>query len=155
MDGTNLKQVTGGKTDSVPTVSPDDQWVVFTSGQEAKSVLMRVPSVGGPASKLTDYPVSSPSISPDGNWIACEYFTPNQSASLAIVPFTGGQPARVFPQTVEILAPIRWTPDGLAISFLNSMNGATNVWEQPVAGGALKRMTDFPSGDVLCRPTRC
>ena len=148
LDGSNLKQLTAGSADSFPAVSPDNHWVVFTRRQDGKSVLMRVPSAGGPAAQLPHYPSSSPSVSPDGKWIACEYFTPNQPASLAVVPFAGGQPANVFPQTAEVVGPIRWTPDGHAISFLYSATG-DNIWEQPVTGGQLKPVTNLPEETVL------
>jgi len=60
--------------------------------------LMKVPSEGGPSSQLTDYSAELPSVSPDGKWIAYLYsLGQNQPASLAMVPFAGGQPAKVFP----------------------------------------------------------
>ena len=81
-----------------PAISPDGRWVVFRQLQGGKCVLMKVSSEGGPASQLTDYTSGLPSVSPDGKWIACFYFpSQNQPASLAMVPFAGGQPAKVFP----------------------------------------------------------
>ena len=52
MDGTNLKQLTQGKEDIDPAISPDGQWVVFTRTQGGKYVLMKVPSGGGPTARL-------------------------------------------------------------------------------------------------------
>ena len=98
LDGSNLKQLTEGKEDLCPAVSPDGRWVVFNSSQGGKHVLMKVSSEGGSASQLTDYTSTRPSVSPDGKWIACFYFPgQNQPGSLAMVPFAGGQPAKVFP----------------------------------------------------------
>jgi Tol biopolymer transport system component/tRNA A-37 threonylcarbamoyl transferase component Bud32 len=150
MDGTNLKQLTQGETDGEPTISPDGQWVVFTSSQGSKTVLMKVPSKGGPAAQLTDYNSSSPSVSPDGKWIACVYITPeNQPNSLAMVPFGGGQPTKVFPLPASAGFLALWTPDGRAISFVNRVNGVDNVWEQPVAGGPPKPVTHFISDKIF------
>jgi Tol biopolymer transport system component len=73
----------------------------------------------------------------------------NQPASLAMVPFAGGQPAKVFPLPVTSDAPLLWTPDGHAISFVNSVNGVGNIWEQPVAGGPPKPVTHFTSDLVF------
>jgi Tol biopolymer transport system component len=115
MDGGNLKQLTEGNDNFRPAVSPDGRWVVFSS-QQGKSVLMKVPSGGGPASQLTDYNSFFPSVSPDGKWIACWYFPPqNQPIRLAIVPFAGGQPAKVFPMPVTSGGDVHWTPDGHAV----------------------------------------
>ena len=141
MDGSNLKQLTEGKEDLCPAISPDGRWVVFNRSQGGKYILMKVPSEGGPASQLTDYTSIRPSVSPDGKWIACFYFPgQNQPGSLAMVPFAGGQPAKVFPlPAAGRLLPFVWTPDGRAISFINSVNGVDNIWEQPVTGGPPSR----------------
>ncbi|HMD83778.1 MAG TPA: hypothetical protein VKO18_03650 [Terriglobia bacterium] len=150
MDGGNLKQLTQGKADSYPSISPDGQWVVFSRSQGGKFTLMKVPSEGGPASPLTDYNSGWPSVSPGGKWIAC-FYSPdqNQNVSLAMVPFAGGQPAKVFPLPATAGGPFVWTPDGHAISFVNNVNGVGNVWEQPVAGGPPKPVTLFTSDKIF------
>jgi len=150
LDGGNLKQLTEGKENFRPAVSPDGLWVVFTSQQGGKSVLMKVPSGGGPTSQLTDYNSFFPAISPDGKWLACWYFPgENQPPRLAIVPFTGGQPAKVFLLPVTSGGDVHWTPDGHAVSFLNRVNGTVNVWDQPVAGGPPKPVTHFTSDRIF------
>jgi Tol biopolymer transport system component len=152
MDGSNLKRLTEGKMDVVPAISPDGQWVVFTRVGGGKWVLMKVPSGGGPASRLTDYNSYWASLSPDGRWVACVYSPgQNQPLSLAMVPFAGGQPAKVFPlpATASTDKPIHWTPDGRAISFINTVNGIGNIWEQPVAGGPPKAVTHFTSDKIF------
>ncbi|HKE30490.1 MAG TPA: protein kinase [Candidatus Angelobacter sp.] len=149
MDGGNVKQLTEGEDDFRPAVSPDGLWVVFSRRQGSKSVLMKVPSGGGPVSALTDYNSYFPSISPDGKWIACWYFPdPNQPRALAIVPFAGGLPAKVLPVPDTSGGDVHWTPDGHAVAFLNRVNSAVNVWEQPVAGGPPKPVTHFTS-DII------
>ncbi len=150
MDGRNQKQLTQGKLNYVPDVSPDGRWVVFTSSQGGKKVLMTVPSEGGQMSQLTDYYSYDPSVSPDGKWIACRYLPgQNQSASLAMVPFMGGQPTKIFPLPATFGAPLHWTPDGRAISFINTVNGVSNIWEQPVEGGPPKSVTHFNSDKIF------
>jgi eukaryotic-like serine/threonine-protein kinase len=150
MDGGNLKQLTEGKADSFPSISPDGQWVFFSSSQGGKFTVMKVPSDGGPASPVTGYNSGWPSVSPDGKWIAC-FYSPdqNQPVSLAMVPFGGGQPAKVFPLPATTGGPFIWTPDGHAISFVNNVNGVGNIWEQPVAGGSPKPVTHFTSDKVF------
>ena len=149
MDGGNVKQLTKGEDDFRPAVSPDGLWVVFSRRQGKKSVLMKVPSGGGPVSALTDYNSYFPSISPDGKWIACWYFPdPNQPTALAIVPFAGGLPVKVLPVPDTSGGDVHWTPDGHAVAFLNRVNSAVNVWEQPVAGGPPKPVTHFTS-DII------
>jgi len=150
MDGGNLQRITQGKVDSTPAISPDGQWVVFSRREGGNSVLMKVSSAGGPASQLADDNLSWPSVSPDGKWIACVFAAPqNQPDSLAIIPFAGGHPAKVFPLPSTATVPLHWTPDGHAITYLNSLNGVGNVWEQPVAGGPPKAVTHFTSDSIF------
>jgi hypothetical protein len=75
-----------------------------------------------------------------------------------MVPFSHGQPARVFslPATFggssyfwESPMPIHWTPNGRSISFVWSVNGVDNIWEQPVAGGPPKQVTHFTSDSIF------
>ncbi len=150
MDGSNLKQLSDGTQDVLPAVSPDGKWVVFTRLAGGKYTLMKVSSEGGPATPLTDYALRAPSISPDGKWIACEYFPgPNQPIGVALIPFEGGLPAKVFALPRSYDQPLRWTPDGGAVSFTNSVSGVDNIWEQPVRGGPRKPVTHFTSGKIF------
>jgi Tol biopolymer transport system component len=111
---------------------------------------MKVPSEGGPASQLTDYNSYFPSVSPDGRWIACWYRPgQNQPSSLALLPFAGGQPAKVFSLPAAYGRPFLWTPDGRTISYINNVNGVSNIWEQPVTGGAPQPVTHFTSDKIF------
>jgi Tol biopolymer transport system component len=153
IDGSNLKRLTEGKADQKPAISPDGQWVVLNRIEGGKWFLMKVPSGGGPASQLTDYTSWMPSVSPDGKWIACFYIpSQDQPPSLAMVPFAGGQPAKVFPLPPTVtdgIAPIVWTPDGRGISYINNVNGVGNIWEQPVTDGLPKPVTHFTSDKIF------
>jgi hypothetical protein len=73
----------------------------------------------------------------------------DQPASLAIVPFAGGQRAKAFLLPVTSDLPLLWTPDGHAIAFINSVNGVGNIWEQPVTGGPPKALTHFTSDKIF------
>ena len=149
-DGGNPKPLTVGRNNFRPAVSPDGQWVVFTSEQGGHSVLMKLPSTGGTPIQLTDYNSFFPAVSPDGKWIACWYFSgQDQPAQLAIIPFAGGQPSKVFTLPATSGGNIHWTPDGRSVAFLIRGDGAVNVWTQPVAGGPPKQVTHFASENIF------
>jgi Tol biopolymer transport system component len=42
-----------------------------------------------------------------------------------------------------------WAPDGKGIRFGLTRNGAGNIWEQPLTGGAPQQLTKFPSGLIF------
>src|ERR1017187_6070852 len=152
MDGRGPKRLTAGRQDSFSAVTPDGRWIVFSSLQGDKSILMRAPAGGGAATALTDYYSDRPAISPDGRWIACCCSAGrNQSLSLAIVPIAGGPPAQVFalPATAVRSSELAWTPDGRAVSFINQLSDAGNIWNQPVAGGSSKPITHFAADQIF------
>src|SRR5215469_4078498 len=149
-DGGNPKPLTVGRNNFRPAVSADGQWVVFTSEQGGHSVLMKLPSTGGTPIQLTDYNSFFPAVSPDGKWIACWYFSgQDQPVQLAILPFAGGQPAKVFTLPATSGGNIHWTPDGRSVAFLIRGDRAVNVWTQPVAGGPPKQVTHFTSENIF------
>lgn len=41
---------------------------------------------------------------------------------------------------------LTWSPDGKALQYLMTRNGAGNVWEQPLSGGDPHQFTHFTSG---------
>ncbi len=137
---------TGGAN---PHCSPDGKWVVY----EGVSALMKVPIGGGVATRLTDQACEQPGISPDGSWIAClyRYDSPERGPKLAIIPFAGGPPARLFdlpPTFDDNCCPFVWTPDGRAIAFVDKRGGTGNLWAQPVAGGPAKQLTHFTTEGI-------
>jgi Tol biopolymer transport system component len=152
VDGRNPKRLTGGRQDSISAISPDGRWIVYSSVQGDKSILMKAPADGGAATALTDYYSDRPAISPDGRWIACYYSAGrNQALSLAIVPIAGGAPAQIFalPATAAPGSQLAWTPDGRAVSFINQVSDAGDIWNQPVAGGSPEPVTHFAADRIF------
>ena len=157
-DGRNKKLLTPkGQGGILPAISPDGKWIVFVRGEGSKFHLVKVASDGGPETELTDKVHDSaywPTISRDGKWIAFLYYrsgtTHTVPPTLAIIPFAGGKPVKVFPVPPTCHVPFVWTPDGGSVSFVNwnPITDVTNIWEQPVAGGAPKQLTHFTSDKI-------
>jgi Tol biopolymer transport system component len=86
----------------------------------------------------------SPDVSPDGKWIAYSYqdknATPKQG--VAIMAFEGGSPTR----RVDVPKGLfRWAPDGRSLLYIKYEGDASNIWSQPIAGGAPRQITHFKS----------
>ena len=151
IDGSNPQQLTHGSIDNFPHCSPDGQWVVYMSNVSGMRTLWKISINGGEPVQLTDKLSSRPIVSPDGKLIACYYLDeqPNSLLKIVAIPFAGGQPTKVFDIPVAALTaipdPLRWTPDGRALTYLTTRGGISNIWSQPVDGGAPKQLTDFKS----------
>jgi Tol biopolymer transport system component len=92
------------------------------------------------------------SVSPDGKLLAYPYSQYTNAVAhgwtLAIVPIGGGPPVK----TLEVsggIRNLRWSPDGKSLEYLLTRNEATNLWEQPLAGGGPRKMTKFTSGHMF------
>ncbi|HEY2857172.1 MAG TPA: winged helix-turn-helix domain-containing protein [Terracidiphilus sp.] len=144
-------RLTAGTQDFSPSFTPDGESVVYAGIQADKTVLMKVPTQGGTPTVLTSYNADHPSVSPNGEWIACWYVPQSdQPPVLAILPITGGPPTRTFivPPTATA-SPLAWTPDGRAVSFVNHEKGVSNIWQQPVSAGSAVAITHFKSGTIF------
>ena len=88
----------------------------------------------GKAVQLTDHaqPVSHPSVSPDGRWVAY-YAIEKGTRCLWVVPAAGGQAARVTDGPRDTDAD--WSADGRHLLFAREEKGIKNLWQVPVREG--------------------
>jgi Tol biopolymer transport system component len=127
--------------------SPNGKWVLFGSGTH----LYRIPVEGGSATEISPLNSTFGVISPDGKWIAyvyAEHVGATTVNKMAVGPAEGGKPQQVFTQAGDAEG-LRWAPDGKGVEYLLTRKGATNVWEQMLAGGEPKQATNFTSGRIV------
>jgi TolB protein len=153
-DGGNLKQLTAGEGDRFPQSSPDGRWVVFQSRRSGALRAWKVSIDGGEPVRLIDKWTSNPTVSPDGNLVACFYREdqPNAPIKVAIIAFAGGDPVKVLdlPRPSFTSDPgLRWTPDGRALTYIDTVNGVSNIWSLPLDGGPPKQLTDFKTDQIF------
>lgn len=152
VDGTNPVQLTFGSGEIQPISTPDGKWIVYTNGGTetpiAKRTIWKIPFEGGEPVQITDKPSHWADVSPDGKYIAC-WYKPDENTpfKIAVIPIEGGQPIKIFDITPT--SPIRWTPDGGAISFVKTVDAVSNIWNQPVNGDAPKQITQFTSEQII------
>ena len=128
--------------------SQDGKWVLYSSGKR----LYRIPIEGGSATEIgTPSPTSTfGAISPDGKSVAYVFTegVPVAVRRMAVAPAEGGQPQHVFALPGDAQE-LRWAPDGRGVEYLLTRKGASNVWEQMLAGGEPRQLTNFASGTIL------
>jgi Tol biopolymer transport system component/DNA-binding winged helix-turn-helix (wHTH) protein len=150
-DGANPTQLTYGNTESYPSMSPDGGWVAYNSIEQSGASLWRLNLKTRAQVRLTEQSGLFPSVSPDGKLIACFYVDPVGSApTLALIrPDDGSIFKRLeIPMTTFAFAGLRWTPDGRAVTYVNSIQGVGNVWMQPLDGSQPRPVTHFDSGEI-------
>jgi Tol biopolymer transport system component len=148
-DGSNPVRLTNGYYDDMASVTRDGKWVVYYA---AKSI-NKVPVEGGVPVPLIEKPTNSPALSPNGRFLA--FFTNDQQGEVAwhIEVYdlqTLVRTARIEPaEAINPAANLRWTPDGSELSYVSSADGASNVWQQPLLGGAPRQVTHFKDAEIL------
>ncbi len=155
LDGSKVQQLTFGVQDSNwPQFSVDGKWVIYHhTGAEAMWNLWKVPVAGGPAVQLTTKLSTNPAVSPVDGRIACWFSEDGVRPRLllAVLPSEGGdKPLRRFevPSGVATDSPLRWTPQSKGVSYINNIGGSSNIWVQPLDGGAAYPVTNFSWGQI-------
>lgn len=68
---------------------------------------------------------------------------------LAVLPISGGAPTSVFDAPYSINRVVQWTPDGEHLAFVVTRGGVSNIWTQPISGGAPAQLTNFKTDRIF------
>jgi len=130
--------------------SPDGKWIFYA----AKGKIHRMLAEGGASGEVATVPGNSGAwflaMSPDGSLVGFMYQegSPVPVIKAGVVSASGGET-----QFISTLPPgfgsLRWSPSGKTLQYSLTRNGATNIWEQPLAGGAPRQITRFTSGRIF------
>jgi Tol biopolymer transport system component len=131
--------------------SPDGTWVAVSLFNQRKDYRFPMPQ-GGRIEILTPPGNSagfSPVVAPDGNSMAFIYQegTPVPLLKIGLASGMGG-PSRHIADLPIGAERLRWKPNGKSIQYLLTRDGATNIWEQSLAGGDPHQITHFPNGKI-------
>ncbi len=155
LDGRNAFRLVAGSGEQFPVVSPDMKWVIYENTpmytQPESSAIFRIPFEGGEPLQLAPVPSQQANVSPDSRLVAFTHKpTPNSKWMIAIVSINGGPIVRLF--DLPAVSPVRWTPDGKAISYIKTENGVANLWAQPIDGSQPYQITKFIADGI---PSYC
>jgi TolB protein len=145
VDGSNPKQLTYGVQGRNPFFSPDGKWVFYFDGAGHAS---KVPIEGGePVQLASPYSeILARGFSPDGKLFA--YIPTGVGAQgkklVAIASAMTGEPIKTIDLPRGAMPRLmQWTPDGRAITYINTSKNVSNLWMQPLDGGSPIQLTDF------------
>jgi serine/threonine protein kinase/Tol biopolymer transport system component len=156
-DGSGPKQLTFEATESTwPVFSADGKWVLFQHADpETPHALWRVSIDGGKPERVADAKSIRPTISPDGKLIAFWYNDGQQVSrwQLKVINYDSGATFNIFDVApvvqVQWDTPLRWSPDGKFVVYVDHSRGIDNLWGQPIDGGAAKQLTNFDDSRIF------
>jgi len=152
LDGSDAAAITGGELLS-PICSPDEKFVYYLNFARHPKGIQRISTEDGStasvAKVLGDTLFGNLAISPDGALLAYPYqqYSPPLVA-LAVLSSKGGPPIKQF-RMPGFLGHVRWAPKGDALQYLQTQDGATNLWEQRLEGGGPRQLTHFSVGQIF------
>jgi TolB protein len=151
LDGANQRFLTNsGPFALTPQVTPDGQWVIFTTNDQRNPRLYKVSVDGGEPVQISDKLIWRPQISPDGSQIACLYHEIwNEPYKIAILPLAGGEPVKVFDIPSGPSRLLRWSYDGRALYYTDERDGISNIWRLTIdKDGPGTQITNFTEGVI-------
>jgi Tol biopolymer transport system component len=131
-----------------PDCSPDGSEVVYSDGS---GHIRKISIDGGPTVELSKSQAYSPVISPDARFVAWMLFDEATRKSREVIaPLAGGPPLRTMDLPNDTETPwVRWTPDGKALSYIQTNNGVSNLWRASIDGSTPTQLTHFTSGQIF------
>ena len=150
-DGTHLMKLSSGDL-AYPGCSPDGKFVYYVNRHRPQK-LWKVSTEGGSpveiGTGMGEGVTGWLDVSPDGKMFSYPFDQYRPTAwKIAVIPVSGGPAMKIF-DVPGGANRVRWSPAGAALQYLVTQNGATNIWEQPLAGGKPKQLTKFTSGRIL------
>jgi eukaryotic-like serine/threonine-protein kinase len=148
-DGSNPVRLAPSVDESI--CSSDGSWLAYALEDSSGTAIYRLPIEGGTPTQIASAPGGGDLyISPDGKFVVYSFQEgkPVPQSKFAVISAAGGPPLHVFPLPPGSNS-LRWSPDGKAVQYLLTRDGAANVWEQPLAGGQPRPVTHFTNGVIL------
>ncbi|MDX1481875.1 MAG: winged helix-turn-helix domain-containing protein, partial [Woeseiaceae bacterium] len=125
-----------------PDVAPDGSSLVFSSNRSGHYEIWTSDDAGRDLRRLTDLAggfTAHPRYSPDGTRIAFDA-RPGSHARIFVMPAAGVEPRALTPDGVDAYAPT-WSPDGSALYYASTENGALDLWQFRFADGTRRVIT--------------
>jgi eukaryotic-like serine/threonine-protein kinase len=159
VDGANLTRLSDGKRDTIPTCSADSKLAYFVDADGNR--VKRVPVDGGTPEIVPGSIVPHALIvqaffldhSPDGHLLPILVIVgaENQVHKIALIPVDSESQAqvRLLDPNPAVADAARFTPDGKALVYPITQQGADNLWMQPLDGSAGRQITNFKSDQIF------
>jgi eukaryotic-like serine/threonine-protein kinase len=148
-NGANAVELAPSKSIAIPLCSPDGQWVTYIGENPLGAFIISTHDGAEPKPlPLPGHPIGFTSLSPDSKFVLYQWQDPANLGTrvrMNVASVQGGPVLYSFERAPGADLSI-WSPDGRAIDYLITQGGVSNLWRQPLLGGAPKQLTHFQSG---------
>jgi Tol biopolymer transport system component len=146
-DGGELKQLTFTDANYYPSISPDGKWVAYDNMTHSKLSIWKVPSEGGEPKKIIDG-YRMPVFSLNSPLIAARYDEESGTKDVAIFSADGGEALQHMPIPILEWQRVQWLDDH-TLSYIDSVNGASNLYSYDLNTKVSKQLTFFESDQIV------
>lgn len=152
-NGEHLKQLTSQTAAELrPSFTPDGRSVVYTSAG-AGFFLWQIPIEGGDSRHIGSQSAKNPAVSPDGKFVACDYYLDDSRRwTIAVLDLATGRAVRFFPDlpVSSDSQPLSWSIDGKYLLYVKTdADQVSNIWGQPLDGSAPRPWTSFRDAQIF------
>ncbi len=154
-DGSNPKQLSNGNgIETSGVFVPDGRFVLYSILGNTSRVLKISVDGGIPESLSGENDASEPVVSPNGESLAYWYWADYKGGArqqIGLMNISGGSPLKTFkpPPTAVTNVRVQFSADGHSIFYLDTRNGVSNIWSQPLDGGQPKQVTHFKTHTIF------
>jgi len=147
-DGSDPRQLTFSDGNSYPAFSADGKWVVYDNASDGGWTARKVAVEGGNPIPLAD-DARMPVVSPDNQFVAYRHYPEGRAPEIAIMPFQGGAPFRRLAIPIRDWQRLQWTPDSRALTYIDIVDGVSNIWRYDLASNSKQQLTTFKSDEIF------
>jgi serine/threonine protein kinase/Tol biopolymer transport system component len=153
-DGSNPVQLTHQRPALLPICAPDGLSLLFDYADGFKTWRMGIDGANPTELPLPNQSSPFAFLSQDNKLVLYRKGHPDSPQTrdqLVAVPVEGGPPVFSFDLPLGAIMGQgipHWSPDGHAVDFSLTRGGASNIWRQPVPGGTMRQLTNFPAGYI-------
>jgi Tol biopolymer transport system component/DNA-binding winged helix-turn-helix (wHTH) protein len=136
--------IASSRLDDSPHVSPDGKRIAFESSRSGSREIWVTDAEGGHPRQLTFLHgrAEKPQWSPDSRSIAFDAITPGRvRPDIYVIDASAGSPRALTADTSVDQMPT-WAADGKSLYFMSDRSAAWEIWNVPVAGGPVRRVTE-------------
>ncbi|MBL8022860.1 MAG: PD40 domain-containing protein [Elusimicrobia bacterium] len=147
-DGANFQRLTNDRVISLfPKLSPDGEWIIFTSFREGRPAIYKMRSDGRDKTALCRYDGlnSAAAWMPDGKSIVAT-LSDGRSPNLSQVDLDG-RVIQVLTNSSAVDTAPTVSPDGLRVAFTSDRPGSPQIYFMDASGANIRRGTSGPQAD--------